>query len=169
MNTRAIRQEHVAWYREPWPWILFGIPALTVVAGIVTLIIAIEHRDGLVAEDYYKEGLAINEVLEREAQAARLGLEAQLMVADRNIRVRVAGKDLLPDGLVVRFIHPTRSGEDQEIVLNAMSAGMYEGNMPELADGRWYVQLEDVDSTWRLKGVWWTGQPSAPMNASGAS
>ncbi len=166
MNTRAITRQNVPWYREPWPWILFGIPAATVVAGIVTLVIAIVYRDGLVAEDYYKEGLAINQVLAREAQAARLGLEVQLMVADRNIRVRMAGEGGFPDGLVVRFIHPTRAGEDQQIVLTAMSPGMYEGSMPELAGGRWYVQLEDAQATWRLRGNWTTGQQSSSITAA---
>ncbi|UCD68451.1 MAG: FixH family protein [Betaproteobacteria bacterium] len=169
MNTRAIRTERIPWYREPWPWILFGIPAVAVVAGFVTLVIAIIHRDGLVAEDYYKQGLAINRVLEREARAAQLGLEAHVMVADRHIRVRITNGDDFPAGLVARLIHPTRAGEDHEIALAAITPGWYQGKMPEFTAGRWYVQLEDGDSTWRLKGVWQTGQQNIRMIASGES
>ena len=54
------------WYREPWPWILMSVPATAVVAGIITLWLAVSSADGLVAEDYYKQGLAINRVIERE-------------------------------------------------------------------------------------------------------
>ncbi|UCH49214.1 MAG: FixH family protein [Betaproteobacteria bacterium] len=166
MNMRVITKQTVPWYREPWPWIVFAIPGVAVLAGIVTLIIAIVHRDGLVAEDYYKQGLAINRVLEREARAAQMGLEGQVMVADSNIRVTIAGTDAFPDALVVRFIHPTRAGEDQEIVLAAMSPGLYEGSMPGLARGRWYVQLEDAQATWRLRGNWTTDQQSSSIGAA---
>ena len=166
MDTRAITRRNIPWYREPWPWIVFSIPAVAVLAGIVTLIIAIVHRDGLVAEDYYKQGLAINRVLEREARAAQLGLEAQLMVSNNYIRIRLAGAAKDPDSLITRFIHPTRAGEDQEIVLGAISPGLYQGSMPELARGRWYVQLEDAQATWRLRGNWTTGQSSASIAAA---
>ena len=166
MDTRAVSRPNVPWYREPWPWIVFSIPAVAVIAGIVTLILAIVHRDGLVAEDYYKQGLAINRVLEREARAAQLGLGAQLMVADRNIRVRITGVQEFPASLVARFIHPTRAGEDQQFALAAMSPGLYQGRMPELADGRWYVQLEDAQATWRLRGNWATGQQSSSIAAT---
>ncbi len=166
MNTRAVSRPNIPWYREPWPWIVFSIPAAAVLAGIATLILAIVHRDGLVVDDYYKQGLAINRVLEREARAAQLGLEAQLMVADSNIRVRITGVQEFPAGLIARFIHPTRAGEDQQFVLAAMSPGLYQGRMPELARGRWYVQLEDAQATWRLRGNWMTGQQSWSIAAA---
>ena len=27
MTTHAIAKDVTPWYREPWPWILFGLPA----------------------------------------------------------------------------------------------------------------------------------------------
>ena len=33
-------------HREPMVWLVFGLPALVVIAGIATLVIAIRHRDG---------------------------------------------------------------------------------------------------------------------------
>ena len=54
------------WYREPWPWILMSGPAAVIVAGAVTTWMAFASADGLVADDYYKRGLAINAVLKRE-------------------------------------------------------------------------------------------------------
>jgi hypothetical protein len=47
------------WYKEPWPWILMAPPATAVLAGIATVWIAVASADGLVAEDYYKQGLAM--------------------------------------------------------------------------------------------------------------
>ena len=59
------------WYREPWPWILMAGPAIVVVAGFATLAIAVKTDDGLVADDYYKQGLAINRVLRARRAGAR--------------------------------------------------------------------------------------------------
>ena len=55
-----------AWYREPWPWLVMSGPAIVVVAGIGTAIIAFRTSDGLVADDYYKQGLVINQTLKRD-------------------------------------------------------------------------------------------------------
>ena len=169
MTHRAIDKPGAPWYREPWPWILFGLPGSVVIAGIATLVIAINNEDGLVAEDYYKQGLAINRVLERESRATALGLSARMMVSDQNIRVSVAGSGALPDRLIVRFIHPTRAGEDREVALTPIASGWYEGGMPVLAAGRWHVELEDAKSTWRLTGDWMTDQPALSITAPAAS
>ncbi len=68
------------WYRDRWPWLLIAGPGIVVVAGFVTLWLAIASDDGLVADDYYKRGLAINRVLERTQRAAALGLLATVDV-----------------------------------------------------------------------------------------
>jgi|GEM_PF-1745423 hypothetical protein len=36
------------WYKQFWPWFIFGLPALVVIASFVTLYIAIIHRDEMV-------------------------------------------------------------------------------------------------------------------------
>ena len=48
------------WYRQPWPWILMAAPGAAVLAGTVTIAVAVQSFDGLVAEDYYKQGLAVD-------------------------------------------------------------------------------------------------------------
>ena len=79
------------WYREPWPWILMSVPATAVVAGIITLWLAVSSADGLVAEDYYKQGLAINRVIEREEAAQRLGLTASVAPVPGRLELRLDG------------------------------------------------------------------------------
>ncbi len=169
MTTRTIDQQVVRWYREPWPWILIGLPASAVIAGIVTLVIAVKNEDGLVAEDYYKQGLAINQVIEREARAAQMGLKAQMLVAGNNIRIHLDGSGALPGRILVRFVHPTRAGEDREIVLTPVASGWYQAVLPELAEGRWRLQIEDAETSWRLTGVWMTNQKSLLISAANVS
>ncbi len=55
--------ERSVWYREPYVWLLIAIPACAVVAGFVTLALAIATDDGLVVDDYYWQGKQINRVL----------------------------------------------------------------------------------------------------------
>ncbi|MGD2139617.1 MAG: FixH family protein [Burkholderiales bacterium] len=169
MNIRTLEKPGTPWYREPWPWILIGLPLSAVIAGIATLIIAIQHEDGLVAEDYYKQGLAINRVLARESRASELGLTANLMFAADQVRIRLQGSGQFPDRLRARFVHPTRAGEDREITMDATAPGWYEGTLPPLAEGHWRVQIEDAQSTWRMTGSWTTSQGSLLISAADAT
>ncbi|MFH0934336.1 MAG: FixH family protein, partial [Pseudomonadota bacterium] len=62
------------WYREPWPWFLMSLPATAVIAGVATVVIAIQSADGMVVGDYYKAGLAINQTLARDNAATEMAL-----------------------------------------------------------------------------------------------
>ena len=48
------------WYREFYVWLVIFFPVLAIVAGFYTLKLAIESDDGLVEDDYYKQGIEIN-------------------------------------------------------------------------------------------------------------
>jgi len=135
------------WYREPWPWLLMAPPAVAVVAGLATVWIAAASADGLVAEDYYKQGLALNQVLAREKRARALGLAAKVEMAAGRIRVRLEGA--APEALFVRLVHRTRAGYDQRLRL-ARAGGAYEAAMSPLAPGGWRVSIEDPQGRWRI-------------------
>src|SRR6185436_2024002 len=77
------------WYREPWPWLLMSGPAIVIVAGFYTLWLAIQSDDGLVADDYYKRGLAINQTLSRTQHAEQLALGATVEFRDSSARIQV--------------------------------------------------------------------------------
>lgn len=48
------------WWRFGHVWLVFSGPAIVVVAGFVTLYIAITTNDPLVDEDYYRKGVALS-------------------------------------------------------------------------------------------------------------
>ncbi len=145
------------WYREPWPWLLMAGPVTVIVAGIATLWIAVTSSDGLVVDDYYKAGLAINRTLERSALAAARGYRAEAVIqgAGRGISVRLATTATvpLPETLQLHIAHPTRAGHDGLVLLRQRSSGLYEGVMPALTAGHWTLLLEDLQSNWRLGGT----------------
>ncbi|MGH8679706.1 MAG: FixH family protein [Burkholderiales bacterium] len=165
---RTLQTQTRSWYREPWPWLLIALPASAVVAGLITLLIAIKHEDALVADDYYKQGLAINQDLARESRATELNLRANVMFGDRIVRVIIVHSDTMPAALTLRFVHPTRSGEDRVVTVQSRSGGWYEGNLPELAHGSWRLQLEDAERSWRLSGNWRTDDDSLALISAGA-
>lgn len=149
------RAEPKPWYREPWPWALVAGPALAVVGGGITLWLALATNDGLVADDYYRQGLAINQTLARDAVAARRGYRARIVFDESRNRVQVtlAGTEL-PAALVLRLAHPTRAGLDRSIPLAAAAPGFYTGGLVvALPPGRWRLSLEDAEGTWRLTGT----------------
>lgn len=143
------------WYREPWPWILMAIPAASVVVGMIMLTLAIRTNDGLVADDYYKRGLAINKVIAREAAARADGMQAQLWIdpGAGRARIRLEGRAAAAERVRLAFVHPTRAGFDQTADLARAGTGLYEGMLGPLAPGRWHVMLEDEARAWRVVGV----------------
>ena len=143
------------WYREPWPWLLMAGPAIVVVAGFVTLGLAIQSSDGLVADDYYKQGKAINMTLTRDARARELGYRAQLdMTTQGQVTLRFVENAPPTKRLRLTLHHPTRAGFDREILLARAADNSYSAAMPPIDASRWSMTLEDESRSWRLTGDW---------------
>jgi len=137
------------WYREPWPWLLMAGPATVVVAGAVTVWLAIVSADGLVADDYYKRGLAINREIDRDREATARGISADVEARGGMLRVRLHGA-AEPEALFARLVHATRAGYDQRVRLSRVGPRSYETAIPELVAGRWSLILEDARGEWRI-------------------
>ncbi len=161
----SIRPPSRPWYREPWPWIVMAPPAAAVVAGMVMLWLAITSYDGLVTDDYYKQGLAINKTLRRDDRASELSYRARVQLSEDSSRVRVffdgAQNASLPTVLQLRLAHPTRAGRDQVAVLHAYAPGQYAAELVPPEAGRWRATIEDMDGTWRLAQTWHLPQDRA--------
>lgn len=153
MNHAATEKPREPWYRQGWPWFLIAFPATAVVAGIATLVIAIQTFDGMVVDDYYKEGRAIVQTIGRVEHAREIGLRAGVKVRSESIRIELSAPDAssLPGRIRLTVAHPTRGGQDQELVL-AGSAGVYEAPLAPLGTGRWLFVIEDEARSWRMDG-----------------
>lgn len=156
MNT-TLAEGSTPWYRQPWPWILMSGPAIVVVAGFFTLHLAMASQDGLVVDDYYKQGKAINQSLKRDDVARAAGLSATVTFDQARdlVHVSLARSDgsALPNSLTLLLAHATRSGLDRTIALTEVSSTRreYRGALPSLAVGKWTVVIEDREKTWRLQ------------------
>lgn len=54
------------WWKYGHVWLIISGPAAVIVAGFVTLAIAVGTPDPVVADDYYRRGLDINKTLAEE-------------------------------------------------------------------------------------------------------
>jgi hypothetical protein len=140
--------ENKPWYRHRWPWLLMLGPGVVVVAGAITIWIAFASADGLVADDYYKQGLAVNRVLAKEEAARRLGISAEVRIGAGEIAVQLAGEQ--PQALFVRLAHATRAGLDVRLRLAPAADGAYRAELAPLAPGRWQIVIEDARGSWRI-------------------
>ncbi len=144
------------WYREPWPWLLMLGPAVVVVAAVVTLWLAVVSNDGLVADDYYKQGIAINQTLARSDRAKALALSAKLRVTADRVRVILAAGagHATPSRLRITFSHPTRGGLDQAEVLE-QSQARTKASCPlwPLGAGRSCWKMMTAHGGWQARSV----------------
>jgi hypothetical protein len=153
MKNRAssFRTERLArrWYREPWPWLLMAGPLVVVAASLASAWIAVRSDDGVVADDYYKQGLAINRRLQRaDADPAR-HLGATIAVTTQGeVRVLIEGLVDAPRELRLQLARPGAATGNAIVHLRPGPDGEYIGVLPEQTSGRWIVTLES--GTWRL-------------------
>ncbi len=112
-------------------------------------VVAARSDDGLVAEDYYKRGLLINQKLKGNTEHAVRDLRATLIVGpEGQIRARVEGANEPARHLRLLLAHPAHSERDQVVVLDSIGSNEYVGKLVGDTAGRWIVTLET--DTWRL-------------------
>jgi len=144
------------WYKQFWPWFLITFPAIAVVAGIATMILAVNSDDGLVNDNYYKEGLAINQKLGKKQKARELSLEANANwdKLTQTITLRLTGKlSELPPRLTMQLAHPTRANNDQSVTLFlSPDKKSYTGRIDTVKQGNWIIILEPEQQNWRVNG-----------------
>lgn len=142
----------IPWYKQGYVWLVILFPMLAVIGGIATIIIAVKSNDGLVVDDYYKKGLEINRVIERDKQADFYKISADITLdkelQEISILLSASNQFRYPEKLSVKLLNATRPGFDQNIMLVLTEANIYRGNMPALVLGKWYVHIESDD--WRV-------------------
>jgi hypothetical protein len=140
------------WYRQFWPWFLIALPGSVVIAALSTLYIANRHADDLVVDDYYKNGLAINERFEKTRSAEARGLRAELRVFERRLQLRMTG-GTPEQTLRLQLAHPLEADRDFTLQLSSTAPGLYTAELPRSVAPNWHWTLDAGEqSSWRLDG-----------------
>lgn len=141
------------WYRHRWPWYIIGLLAIGVFGSGILVIAAIDHKDPLVVDDYYKEGLAINRTLDRQRAARRMGLEARAAFDPNQGILRLYTSAKIPVNahmLQLHFVHATLANQDYTVDLIQEEKNVYLARLKSLKPGNWDMMLEPKDKSWRL-------------------
>lgn len=57
-----MKEDDNAMMKQPWMWLVLGLPAAVVVAGLVTLFIALPNPEAIVSEPHQKQGFTVQRV-----------------------------------------------------------------------------------------------------------
>jgi hypothetical protein len=154
------------WYRQPWPWFLISLPAVAVVGSVATAVVAVKTNDEVVAADYYKRGLAINDEIKRADRGAALGITVQIETAGLRagdaVTLRLAAKQPLPPEAVVRIAVAAAGASDLQpaLVLARVTQSAdgrqatFSGAWREDIGGEKSGKMKEVvveSSTWRVE------------------
>ncbi|WP_394131690.1 FixH family protein [Shewanella maritima] len=139
------------WYKQFWPWFLIILPLCVVIASLTTFKIALDNKDSLVAEDYYKQGRGINMDLRKIQHAKNIGMQFLVEVHDDELLITQHGGPEYKAALSVRFFHPTLADRDFNVNTTANAKGTYRIALSDAISGPWEVRLEGYDNTWRIQ------------------
>jgi hypothetical protein len=138
---------------NPVFWIMWLLPAATVVAGLATLAIALKDADRPLPVDYHWEGERLDADFVRSREAAALGLTAVIKVRGGQCFARMHGAMGDPAALNLLLTHGSDAGLDRRLRLMRTAAGEYRAACAPLDAGKWRVLLDDDSSLWALRGV----------------
>lgn len=154
------------WHQQFWPWFLITLPAVVVMACFYTVYLALHNPLSIVKEDYYKEGLAINQNQQLYRHAQALNIAARCLFAHEKVQCEfVSGGERLGDKpLKLQFMHPVNSDKDFDVSLHLLRDTVDGRDIFYVSDllppaqrenlsleKRWYIYLESVGGDWALQ------------------
>ncbi len=155
------KTDNQPWYQQFWPWFLIALPGSVVIACFYTVYLALHHPLSVVQDDYYKEGLAINQNLAADEQASRLGLQASItLLSTQQLQIQLTPMQE-NDALILQLSHPVDASKDLQLDLIPQANGFYQSVILDAAqwslllnEKRWYITLNQTaqQPAWSLRG-----------------
>lgn len=153
MSTIVTDEASRPWYRQPWLWFLLSIPIASVILSSIMVTVAVVGKDSLVSDNYYKDGMGINQTIEQDQLAKALGLTPIINVNNTEVILNlISTSDIKSQAfLTLKLLHPTVSDKDIIIKLLPSGNGIFLGELPHSIEGRRYLDLYAYDESWRLR------------------
>lgn len=156
------------WYKQFWPWFIIILPASVVVGSITMAVIAFKGADDLVVDNYYKEGLAINNSFDETRFAKKHHVTAQLQFLSNELTLNFQSTDIQATPiLLLQFKHPLNATLDTNVIMNKGSDGAYHAALPQLQKGKWYMTLQPniENPEWRVDNTVFLPKPNIAIIA----
>lgn len=153
-------------YKQPIFWILMSGPFIVIIAAFFTFGLAHTNAADLVTDDYYKDGKHINLQIERDEEAVKRNIRAQVLINPEGTaaKVFVSGDFDRNMPLNLLLLHPVKKALDQTVVLKPLTT--QSGDKTEYTavfqtlpkTVHWYVRVEDANGVWRVEEKWLPSQ-----------
>tara|TARA_R110002072_G_scaffold54816_3_gene143390 strand:- start:1013 stop:1534 length:522 start_codon:yes stop_codon:yes gene_type:complete len=153
MSTAIIDEASRPWYKQPWLWFLLSVPIASVTLSSIMVTVAVVGKDSLVSDNYYKDGMAINQTIEQDQLANSLGIQPFISVNNTEVILNLVTRSEIATQpfLTLKLLHPTVASKDIIIKLLPSGNGIYLGELPHNIQGRRYLDLYAYDDSWRLR------------------
>lgn len=155
MNRRA--------WREPMLWLVFGLPAVAVIASVLLIISATDPGATDDSADEVRRTSQIQQTdLTPDLVALQLGVAMHLRVAEDAVELRPVGHVPAEAPLHLTLSHPTRADQDVQLTLHPVN-GLWRSAARIDTDHDWNLRLVANDSSWRLSGRLLRGEASTML------
>lgn len=160
--------------RNPVLVLAWGLPAVAVVASVLSLVLAIRSPESELPEQYHWEGFQLDRDFSQAARATELKVHATLAGFDDSgqceLTLRIAGT--APDGIELLIAHATQPALDQRVTFARDASGEgfahasgarerdanvsgglthYSGSCRPATDSHWRVELVDAKNGWAMR------------------
>lgn len=150
-------EDLLPWYRQLWFWLVIGPLIFIVVLCAITVSMAFHYSDDIVTDNYYKEGVAINQTLHQDERALALGLSATIKFDSLTNEVIVSLNNInsAPEQLILFMDHPVKKTKDQYFLLHKIGAGIYRAEISAPLEFSWYLALVPAAEASQRKQAEW--------------
>jgi len=139
------------WYKQPWLWFVLSVPIASVILSSIMVSVAVIGQDSLVSDNYYKDGMGINQTIEQDRLAVQLNIVPTVTTKDKTVIVNIQSEKMpIQAFLTLKLVHPTSSDKDITIRLLPTENGFI-GDLPSAVKGRRYLDLYGFDQSWRIR------------------
>lgn len=161
--TMTQTEQTKPWYRQRWLLFVLAIPLCSVILSSIMVYVAVKGKDSMVSDNYYKDGMEINQTIEQDQLARTLGLNPLISI-DQGLAQIVFQSDKLPSQPFVELniLHPTLAERDVSVKLLPTENG-YMADVPKDLEGRRYIDLYAFDRSWRIREELILPLNSAPL------
>lgn len=106
----------------------------------------------MVEDNYYQQGLGINERIKQDQQASKLKMQANLSFSEqtRKVNVFLSGNNAPLQSLILTISGVGDQKLDRSYQLKAINSNLYSADLKELPQGRFHISLEPPQREWRL-------------------
>ncbi len=148
-----LNQSPRPWYKEPYVLMLIGFPLSSIIACMFLIYLAVSTKDTLVRDNYYKDGLAMNQEFKWDKKAQTMDVRLELKIEDNTAQIQLLNTRLeLPNTLQLELSHPTLKAQDRDSMLQRQGQQKhYQGFIDLTQDGRYYIQIESMEQSWRIR------------------